>query len=52
MPSQVEPPSFDDLLSDLKRLRRHGLLQLRQLDLPALSQSVRALDLVEMDDHR
>ena len=49
MPSQVEPPSFDDLLSDLKRLRRHGLLQLRQLDLPALSQSVRALDLVEMD---
>jgi hypothetical protein len=30
---------FDDLLSDLKQLRRHGLLQLRQLDLPALAQS-------------
>ena len=49
MPPQVEPPLFDDLLSDLKQLRRNGLLQLRQLDLPALAQSVRALDLVEMD---
>jgi hypothetical protein len=49
MPPQVEPPSFDALLSDLKQLRRHGLLQLRQLELPAMAQSVRALDLVDLD---
>lgn len=49
MPLQVEPPSFDALLSDLKQLRRHGLLQLRQMELPAIAQSVRALDLVDPD---
>ena len=49
MPPLTEPPAFDALLSDLKHLRRHGLLYLRTLDLPALTQAARALELVDLD---
>src|SRR5947209_2289942 len=38
----IEPPPFDDLVADLLLLRLKGIVELRQLKLPALAQAVRA----------
>lgn len=40
----VETPAVGDLVHDLKLLRRHGITELRRLDLPSLSAAARATD--------
>lgn len=39
MHDPFDPPAFEDVLADLKTLRRGGLTKLRQLQLPALDQA-------------
>jgi hypothetical protein len=42
MPVELQAPSYDKLVADLKLLREKGLIRLRGLNLPALQQAARA----------
>jgi hypothetical protein len=45
----VEPPEYEDLLADVLTVRREGITQLRDLNLPALRQAAYASGLADPD---
>lgn len=45
--SALDPPEFDELVDELKQLRRAGITKLRELDLPALRRATIAAGLCE-----
>lgn len=46
----IAAPEYENLITDLKKLRERGVTNLRRLELPALAQAVRACGDVDPDD--